>query len=540
MIPTHSPSLSRRTVLGAATATVLGMAGCRSGDGGNGSPTGSQPAQRPSYIPYDGPQPELPGNESGLPNGFLRYPDPPPSTGRVPLGLSAPVEMLCQGRTSSTPMDRNRWWQQWNQDLGAEFRVQPVASQYMDRFQTAVAGDALSDLTQIYSSSPRLPELLESRFTDLTPFLSGDKVADYPNLANLPPDSWDVGTIGGRIYGFTQPRIIVGSTILTHGGVLESLGIDQMPELSDGDDFLALCREVTDPASDRYAFGQIPQDWTIPAILEALGGPNEWRINEDGTWTSMYETDEYARALDIVTRMYREQLFHPNSYSTGGNADVVSGWFEAGTTVMWAQGFNVWQNRIGSTDFPIGAVVMPRWDEGGAAPKHFGPPGYEDPVGIKKMDDEKRIDELLRVVDYIASPFGSREYLNVNEGVADRHYRIEDGQIVPIPDAPSERLFGPTYAAGNGVINLYVPGSPESTKVLYEHCQKVIPDGVRNPRHGRFSETAVTQSTGANRKLQDVQASIIQGRDDISTWPSAVAEWKRAAGDAMAREYAEQ
>lgn len=527
MIRAHSPSLSRRFVLGAAAGAAFGVTGCRPGDDTNGAGTaGSAAAERPAHIPHDGPAPDLPGNESGLPHGFLSYPDPPPSTNAVPLEVSAPVELLCEGRASDTPMKQNQWWQQWNHDLGTEFRVQPVAAQYMDRFQTVVAGDTLSDLTQIHRSSPRLPELLESRFTDLTPFLSGDKVTKYPNLANLPPDSWDVGTVAGRIYGFTQPRIVVGSTVLTHGDVLESLGIDRLPKLSDGDEFLAMCREVTDPRAKRFAFGQVPQDWTVPAILEALGGPNEWRVNDDGTWTSMYETDEYAEALDIVTRMYREGLFHPGSYSTGSNADVVSGWFDAGTTVMWAQGFNVWQNRIAASEFPIGAVVMPQWDGGGAAAKHFGPPGYENPVGIKKLDDEDRIDELLRVIDYIASPFGTQEYLNVNEGVADRHYRIEDGQIVPIEDAPSERLFGPTYAAGNGVVNLYVPGSPESTTLLHEH--------------GRFSETAVTKAATATRKLDDVQASIIQGRDDVSSWEPAVAEWKRAAGDAMAHEYAEQ
>src|SRR5699024_1312750 len=156
--------------------------------------------------------------------------------------------------------------------------------------------------------------------------------------------------------------------MLTHGGVLADRGIDLMPDLADGEDFLDLCREVNDPANNVFAMGQIAQDWTVPVVLEALGGPNGWRV-EGGTWVSQVETEEYERALEIVTTMFAEGLFHPNSYI---DLDSTHIWFEAGTTGLFVQNFANWQDKATKLDVPVGALTMPKWEGGGAASKHLG------------------------------------------------------------------------------------------------------------------------------------------------------------------------
>src|SRR5690606_9888271 len=95
--------LTRRGLLGTGAGVAAGLAvsACSpSGTVGPGSgptePTGV--ARPPAYAPYKGPKPDLAGDGAiGIPNGFLSYPDPPPSTGRVPLALSKPVDFLVQG-----------------------------------------------------------------------------------------------------------------------------------------------------------------------------------------------------------------------------------------------------------------------------------------------------------------------------------------------------------------------------------------------------------------------------------------------------------
>ncbi|HIT76577.1 MAG TPA: hypothetical protein IAA98_13415 [Candidatus Avipropionibacterium avicola] len=543
---TTSPRLTRRTVLGSGLAAGIGLAaGCRADDQGGGATGGGESGSggsndiRPAYIPYDGPEPDLPGDGAiGTPAGFLSYPDPPQSTGRVPLELSAPVEMLMQRNPPVTPHSNNQWWQKIEADLGADLKINAVEStQYTAKFQTAVAGNSIGDLTQ-YVTVPQLPKLLEATFTDLTPYLSGDNVAKYPNLANHPSAAWDMCTVDGKIWGVTNPRVIAGNLLMTRGDVLESKGIDMMPDLSDGEDFLDLCKEVTDRSKGVFAIGQIPQNWTLPAIIEALGGPNGWLVNDDGTWTSQYETPEFAQALEIVTQMYEAGVFHPNSYT---DLSATPTWFDAGATVLFAQNFAIWQGLTANAKFPCGAVVMPQWEGGGKAAKHLGAPGYGAPMAIKKTDDEDRIDELLRVLDYVASPFGTEEYLTVNYGIRDRQWTLVDSQLQLDNEAyDAELIPGLVYAGANTAMSLYSPGQSEPTQMAYQYCQDTIPNGVANPQYGRYSDTAGTKGAQANTKLNDLMGAIIQGRSSMTEWEDGVKQWKSAAGDAIAREYAEQ
>lgn len=536
-------NLSRRSLLGigAGLGVGIGLAGCETGPQPSGN-TVTAPSNidevRPGYFPYDGPAPDLKGDAAaGVPDGYLTFPDPPATTGQVPLGLSAPVEFLVQGRAPGTPSGRNEWWKKWQADLGTEFSVLALDStQYTAKFQTSIAGDLLGDLTQ-FVSVPQLPKVLESAFTDLTPVLSGDNIKKYPHLANIPSAAWDMCMIGGKVWGVTNPRIVAGSVLMTQGDLLEPKGIDILPDLADGEAFLDLCREVTDPATGTFAIGQQPHLWTVPLVLESLGGTNGWKV-DGGTWTSAYEDPAFERALEIVTTMWSEKLIHPNSYS---DLSSTATWFDGGTTALFAQNIASWQNRAASAPFPVGVAVMPKWDGGGKAPKHLGVPGYNAPVGIKKMDDENRIDELLRVMDYIASPFGTEEYLTVNYGVKDRQWRIVDGQVVLDQDQfTTERFTGPAYAGSMANVSLYTPGSSDATEMIFKYLQQVIPTGVRNPEYGKFSDTNVSKGANALRNLNDLMANIIQGRAKLSEWADGVKAWKADAGDAIAREYEEQ
>lgn len=538
-------SLTRRTLLsgGLALGGGLALSSCRTenrpggGEGGGGG-AGSADDPRPAYIPYDGPQPDLEGDgATGVPNGFFSYPDPAPSTGRVPLGLSAPVHMMVQSPTVPSAHGHNKWWQMWEADLGTELKLDTVNStEYTAKFQTAIAGNQLAEITQIVSV-PQQPAMLEEMFTDLTPYLSGDNVSKYPNLASFPTASWDVGVNSGKLWGIPNPRIPAGSVLMTRGDILESKGLAVMPELSNGDDFLDMCRELTNRDEGIFAIGQNPRSWTLPVILESLGGPNGWKVEADGTWVNALETPEYEQALEIVTTMFSEGMFHPNTYTDLGSTAV---WFDGGATALFAQNFSSWQTLAAQADYPCGVVVMPQWGGGGPAAKHLGVAAYGSSVGLAKTDDEARIDELLRVADYFASPFGSEEYLKIKYGVRGLHYEMTGGQVEITGEAPTDLPVGAHYYGAQNVVNLYAPGDDETTQLLFDYCQQQVPGGVGNPKRGKISETEVGKGSRIGRPLSDLGDAIIQGRDSLSKWPEAVKKWKADGGDQIARELAEQ
>src|SRR5690606_35747421 len=80
-------------------------------------------------------------------------------------------------------------------------------------------------------------------------------------------------------------------------------------------------------------------------------------------------------------------------------------------------------------------------------------------TAVKKGDDA-RIRELLGVVNWLASPFGTKEYRLFRNGIEGRHYELDaDGKTIPI-EADKEENMGPLIYAGS---------SPQVHNSLYPH-----------------------------------------------------------------------
>ena len=100
--------------------------------------------------------------------------------------------------------------------MGVNLELQMVSNaDYLQKFPTVIAGNELPDMLQTPNGSPppipNLPQLLDKRFTNLTEYLSGDAVKEYPILANLPTRTWKSAVFNGGIYGIPIPRGAIGS-----------------------------------------------------------------------------------------------------------------------------------------------------------------------------------------------------------------------------------------------------------------------------------------------------------------------------------------
>jgi putative aldouronate transport system substrate-binding protein len=75
---------------------------------------------------------------------------------------------------------------------GATFKIilTPTAD-YVPKLNTVIASGDLPDiLSNVHSNVANAPEFMRTQLADLTPYLGGDAVKDYPNLANIPPACW--------------------------------------------------------------------------------------------------------------------------------------------------------------------------------------------------------------------------------------------------------------------------------------------------------------------------------------------------------------
>lgn len=523
--------LHRRDLLrmGAGLAVGAGIAGCGS-SGAKTDVTAPGKNQPPTQVAFAKLKPDLPG-APGVSPAFFRYPADPPAfvTGQV--GSGGKVTALLEGAQVSTPKASNKWLQNLDKALNVDLEVNAVVSaDYGDKLSVTLAGGDFPDLTQIVPL-PDLPQVLDKFFVDLTDHIGGDKVKDYPGLAALPPGAWTAGMINGRLYGIAQPRSAAGRALTVRTDIVQKLGLDT--EMADGKEFLQLCRELTDAKAKRWAFGANPTDWVVRGLLEMTGGPNKWR-DDGGKLVRDIETEEYALALDTTRQLWKEGLIHPDSY---GQEGANTNWWMAGTTVLFYQAFEGWsRQQRKDPQAGMGAVIAPKWDGGGPAVKHLGPGHYLNFVAIKKADDA-RVQELLRVVDYLAAPFGTKEYLTVHYGVEGTDYTMTGTDPIPAKGGEDEKSASLPYVGGANFTTLYEPGNTALVRKQHEYLSKAVPGGEQNAVLGKFSATAQTAGQPADQKLNDLQDDIVQGRQPVSAFTTAVNDWRKSVGDKIRGEY---
>ena len=106
-------------------------------------------------------------------------------------------------------MESNALWQAVNKELGVNLNisVQPQADYGTVKLPTIIAGNDLPDILYIATNAiiPQLPAFLKAKMADLTPYLSGDAIKEYPNLANFPTPAWRQVVFNNAIYGVPVP-----------------------------------------------------------------------------------------------------------------------------------------------------------------------------------------------------------------------------------------------------------------------------------------------------------------------------------------------
>lgn len=485
----------------------------------------------PTFAPYEKVKPDLPGDSTGVQPAFLAYPAEPENMFDSKPGTGGSVSAICGIYTAVPPgVDKNAYWQALNDRLGVElsFTMAPAAN-YADKLAITMAGNDIPDFVQI-QPQPNLPQLLETKFTNLTEFLSGDAVRNYRGLANIPTASWRSAIFNGGIYGIPLHRNFPTNTMVVRSDLAEKRGISV--DVSSADEFLELCRAFTDPSKNKWASGH--PSAVLQFALEMLEGTNGWR-ESGGKFTHYYETEEAKKALDFVAGMWKDQLFHPDSY-TQPSAGIT--WERNNTISVFSVG-TAWNGvlldfRSTTPDFDLAGIVPPKFNGGGKAPKFLGG-GVYSMTAIKKSTKDHAKD-LLRILDWLAAPFGTEEYLFTNYGTKDAGYTLKGTDPVLTDKGRVESTLPVRYVSAPPVVH-YAPGHPDIAQNEYAYEKATVPTGVRSASTGLFSDANQVKGPTLTKTMNDMQSEIIQGRKQITAWDDAVAQWRKSGGDEIREQF---
>jgi putative aldouronate transport system substrate-binding protein len=554
-------TLARRTFLRGAASTALVTAGgglvaaCGSDDDqpDAGGTQSSSPSERgsvsgsastsagpksilPTYQENSAITPDLAGTQL-VPPGFLTYPAKPVSVADGAPGKGDSVSALLMATEGLPPLEsKNPFWQALNKRLGTELKISYVDSAgYLNKVQTMLAGGDIPDFVQFSTGVPNLNGALTSQFEDLSEFLGGDGAKDYPGLASIPTASWKNVTVGGAgLFGVPYPNPSLSSFLMARADLLAEKGLGANG-LRDGQDFLQLCQELTDVKRNRFAIGRY--DTAQQTVEQMVGVPNIWRI-DGGKFVSAYETDECKDALSIVHDMWKSGVMHPDGFS--GTANFKQ-WFGSGIAALVRDGWSAWPSYLqtyksGSPGIKIEGVVLPKWAGGSQAGVWLGTGMYTF-TALKKNSDKGRIRELLTLLDWFASPFGSEEYLFRRYGTAPRDYTLSGTDPVPTDTGVTEVAHMVLSYLATIPPVIYNPGQPDVTKDISTVEQKLAQETVPYPIAGLFAPTQQTKGATINKNIKNLQTEVMQGRKSLSDWDAGVKAWQSGGGDQIREEY---
>ncbi len=520
------------------------------------TPTARSASALPSYVPVAvGPKPDYASAGPQYENGWENYPtDRFKAWTKAPPG-AGPGSTINAFTNAyyplSTPYDQNPAWQAVNKELNAnvQFTVIPPAD-YAAKLAATMASDDLPDIINFLGGlnvtlgsqgTANLPAFLQQKCADLTPFLAGDAIKDYPYLANIPTYAWQNSgsAVHGRLYMLPVQRYVAGQALFKNVGIYDAeIGKDYVP--SNAADLKKVLMQLNRPGEGRYATASYQgRAFSIAGYAAMFGAPNNWRL-EGGRLTKDFETPEFKAAVAYANELYNAGVYHPKTLEfTDINAARLE--FVSGRIALYLEGFGQgWADfaRRGllatppQTFYPL--PPFPAAD--GGTPQHFLGAGFIATNALKKASPD-RIKEILRILDYLGSPFGSEEVLLINYGLAGVHYTLDANGKLTLFDKSNvdANYVNWKYLMQHPQV-MYAADIPGYARAEYEAEHFLIPHGVADPMLGLYSPTLGAKGPLLNRTVVDEITNIIAGRRPIAEYDQVIKEWRDNGGEQIRNE----
>lgn len=535
--------VGRRGFLGmiAVGAAVIGvpslLSACSSGGGGGAAgPTAQASVSTdilPAYYPVEYVKPDFPSVKGSTP-GFATIPASFVQSVTTPPGSGATFTAMTPLWGTIPPVDGNQYYEAVNAVLGSTISFQiSDGNTYGDKLATVLA--SAKDVPDwVCVPTWNIPsrfgsEIVPNLFQDLTDFLAGDKVKDYPNLANIPTAAWKFCVFNGRLYGLPFPGEIITDATFYRKDLLDAKGVEA--DVRTADDLLALAKELT--GGNVYGAEDL---WVTSVQMHAV--PPKWKLEGDKL-VARCETEEYRAALDWNARLFASGAVHPDAVA--GNTGEAKTRFQGGQTLISNDGLGGWhealRDNLAANPAYWQQPFAPIAADGGTPVLFQGNPANIFSF-LKRSDDVARIRELLRLANVLAAPFGTTEFDVINNGVEGVHYtKGDDG--VPVPTALAATELQPTYMflVDPPIANTRVqyPGFVEASSTWMADAAQYVTE----PLFFAMQIVEPPQYASIGQPFVDLEKDISRGRKTLDDLDAAIATWKSAGGEELRAFYQE-
>ncbi|MFF0540418.1 extracellular solute-binding protein [Streptomyces coelicoflavus] len=545
MTPNAASGPSRRSFLAStavATAAVAGgvplLSACGGSDGGSRDGTTSKKDAKkilPAYVASNVVTPDIPG-KNGSAVGFTGKLDLAGLKTSVPKKLGKGGEVTVMSPFwGSPPKEDNAYYTSMNDLIGVDVVWQNQdGNTYDQKLGAVLASSEVPDVVVVpgWNMTGKIPSAIIGKFADLGPYLSGDAVKEYPNLAAIPTDAWQRSIFGGKLRGLPMPSsYVTGIVPFYRQDVFEKEGYE-IPRSCD--EFMALAKDATNARAKRWAC--LDMKWTAFNAFGVLSG-NEKSLgwNEtDGKLIYRIETEEYLEALEWTRKLFAAGVVHPDAKLGKSNAADPGPKFAAGEFLIYNQDMSQWWSRTAeqatqNPEFRIWGMDL--FGHDGGAPTLWAQNPASIFAFVNKKASEAVIRDVLAVANVTAAPYGTKEYMATNYGVEGTHYTVKDG-VPTKTDQGNIDVMNAYVMVASPAATIAHPDFPEVAKGQVEWQQR-MGAVTKKPSFYGMQITEPARYTNLSNDFEQLEDDIVRGRKKIADMQQAVSDWKSKGGDKL-------
>ncbi|WP_055533269.1 extracellular solute-binding protein [Streptomyces graminilatus] len=532
---------SRRSFLAStavATAAVAGgmplLSACGGSDNGSREgATSGKAAEKllPTFVASTVATPDIP-SKNGSSAGYTSRVDLAALKASVPekLGTGAPFKVMSPF-WGSPPKPDCAYYKAVDAAAGTKVVWQNQdGTTYGQKLGAVLASSSIPDMVVVPSWElvGKIANAVTAKFMDLGPYIAGDKVKKYPNLAAIPSDSWRMGIFGGALRGIPMPAAPASFIVPYYRkDIFDKKGytVPKSPE-----EFLSWAKEATSAKAKVWACGDM--SWVSASIFGVRpSGALGWNIGADGKLTYRVEQPEYLEALAWTRKLFDAGVVHPDDKARSGDAGQR---FSAGQILVFVSDFSAWYGKTAeqaesNPDFEIEGMDI--FGADGGNPKLWA----AQPAGIwsmiRKGASKETVENALAAADFAAAPYGTKERMLVDYGVEGTHYTVKNG--VPVKnDLGNSEVINAWVMLSAPAPYFAHPDFPDVARKQVEYQQRM---GAFMKKTSTYGLNIVEPSRFASLSSQFEQLEIdyVRGNKQMSDVQAAISTWKSSGGDKL-------
>ncbi len=534
---------SRRTFLAStavATAAVAGgmplLTACGGSDSGSreGATSGKAADKLlPTYVASTVAKPDIPA-KNGSAAGYTGKVELAALATSVPdkLGTGAPVKIMAPF-WGTPPKPGCAYYKRVDAAAGTKVTWQNQdGNTYGQKLGAVLASSSIPDMVVVPSWElvGKIANAVTAKFMDLGPYLAGDKVKKYPNLAAIPSDAWRMGIFGGALRGIPMPTAPATFIVPYYRkDIFDEKGWS-VPKSAD--EFLSWAKDVTSAKAKVWACGDL--SWVSGSIF---GACPDWNIDDDGKLRYGKERPEFLEALEWTRKLFDAGVVHPDDKARSGDA---SQRFTAGQILVFNSDLATWYNKAAeqaqsNPDFRIDAMDIFGADGGNPTLWASSPANIWSL--IRKGASKGTVENALAAADFAAAPYGTKERMLVDYGVEGTHYTVKDGVPAKTDQGNSEVINAWAMLAAPAPYFAH-PDLPEVARKQVEWQQRM---GAFMKKTSIYGMTIVEPARYAHLESQfeQLQNDYVRGNKKMSDVQDAVSTWRSSGGDKLRDWYKE-